>query len=112
MPPRRLDAALIFAPIGELVPIALNATIKGGSVICAGIHMSNIPTFPYRLLWEERKVRCVANLTRKDGVAFLALAPTIPIRTRIEVFSLAEANHAIAKLRAGSLKGTAVLVPE
>lgn len=111
-PPHPMGAAIVFAPVGELVPVALAATTKGGSVVCAGIHMSDIPTFSYRLLWGERIVRSVANLTRNDGAAFLSLAPRIPIRTHVEVFPLPEANHAIAKLRSGALNGAAVLVPE
>jgi propanol-preferring alcohol dehydrogenase len=111
MPPDPLDAALIFAPVGSLVPAALRATAKGGTVVCAGIHMSDIPTFPYRLLWEERIVRSVANLTRRDAEEFLALAPKAGVRTTIEVFALAQANDALARLRGGKLQGAAVLVP-
>jgi alcohol dehydrogenase, propanol-preferring len=109
--PEPLDAALIFAPVGALVPAALRATAKGGTVICAGIHMSDIPSFPYRLLWEERIVRSIANLTRRDGEEFLALAPQAGIRTAIEVFPLVQANEALARLRGGTLRGAAVLVP-
>jgi alcohol dehydrogenase, propanol-preferring len=110
-PPDELDAAILFAPAGELVPTALAALAKGGSVVCAGIHMSDIPSFPYELLWGERQVRSVANLTRADGEEFLALAPRVPVRTRIEAFPLTEANEALDSLRAGRIKGAAVLVP-
>ena len=110
-PPEPLDAALIFAPVGALVPAALAATAKGGSVVCGGIHMSDIPAFPYRLLWEERVLRSVANLTRADGEALLALAPRIPIRTHTERFALADANEAVERLRRGEIEGAAVLVP-
>jgi propanol-preferring alcohol dehydrogenase len=109
--PEPLDAALIFAPVGALVPAALRSTAKGGTVICAGIHMSDIPSFPYRILWEERVVRSVANLTRRDGKAFLALAPQVPVRTHTQTFPLAAANDALDRLRAGKLEGAAVLVP-
>jgi propanol-preferring alcohol dehydrogenase len=108
-PPERLDAAIIFAPVGELVPLALRALEKGGAVVCAGIHMSDIPSFPYELLWEERVVRSVANLTREDGREFLALAPRVPVETYVESFPLAEANEALARLRAGTIEGSAVL---
>jgi propanol-preferring alcohol dehydrogenase len=111
LPPEPLDGALIFAPIGELVPAALAATAKGGTVVCAGIHMSDIPSFPYRILWEERVVRSVANLTRRDGDEFLALAPQIPVRTTTVPFPLADANEALARLREGRIEGAAVLVP-
>jgi alcohol dehydrogenase, propanol-preferring len=111
LPPEKLDAALIFAPVGALVPAALAATAKGGTVVCAGIHMSDIPSFPYRILWEERILRSVANLTRRDGEEFLALAPQIPIKTTTQAFPLREANAALAALRAGRLTGAAVLVP-
>jgi propanol-preferring alcohol dehydrogenase len=111
MPPALLDAALIFAPVGELVPAALRATDKGGSVICAGIHMSDIPSFPYRILWEERTLRSVANLTRTDAEGFLALAARMPIRTYTEAFALADANVALSRLKRGELRGAAVLVP-
>jgi alcohol dehydrogenase, propanol-preferring len=107
--PEELDAALVFAPAGELVPAALRALAKGGTVVCAGIHMSDIPSFPYELLWGERAVRSVANLTRLDGAEFLALAPKIPVRTEVEVLPLAEANEALARLRAGTVRGAAVL---
>jgi propanol-preferring alcohol dehydrogenase len=108
-PPRPLDAALIFAPVGALVPMALQATAPGGTVVCAGIHMSDIPGFPYRMLWEERCIRSVANLTRRDGEEFLALAPQVPVRTATERFSLGQANEALQRLRAGQLRGAAVL---
>jgi propanol-preferring alcohol dehydrogenase len=110
-PPVELDAAIIFAPVGSLVPLALGAIRPGGTVVCGGIHMSDIPSFPYELLWRERTVRSVANLTRRDGEEFLALAPRIPVRTEVEVFPLAAANEALARLRAGQLTGAAVLVP-
>jgi propanol-preferring alcohol dehydrogenase len=109
-PPEELDAALIFAPAGELVPAALRAVAKGGSVVCGGIHMSDIPSFPYELLWGERTLRSVANLTRADGEEFLALAPQVPVRTKVETFPLEQANDALARLRAG-LRGAAVVVP-
>jgi alcohol dehydrogenase, propanol-preferring len=108
-PPEELDAAIIFAPVGELVPVALRAVGKGGRVVCAGIHMSDIPTFAYELLWGERSVRSVANLTRRDGEEFLALAPQIPVRTDVEVFPLEQANEALSRLRSGRLRGAAVL---
>jgi propanol-preferring alcohol dehydrogenase len=111
-PPEELDAAILFAPVGALVPQALRAVAKGGVVVCAGIHMSDIPTFPYHLLWSERVVRSVANLTRHDGEAFLALAPLVPVRTAVETFPLAEANEALERLRAGRIRGAAVLLPE
>src|SRR5512133_608796 len=110
-PPVELDAAILFAPDGELVPLALRAVGKGGTVVCAGIHMSPIPGFPYELLWGERKLVSVANLTRLDGEEFLDLAPRIPVVTRIEVFALEHANEALAALRAGMIRGTGVLVP-
>jgi propanol-preferring alcohol dehydrogenase len=110
-PPAPLDAALIFAPVGALVPAALSATAKGGTVVCAGIHMSDIPSFPYAILWEERILRSVANLTCRDAEEFLALAGETPIETHTEGFRLAAANDALAKLRAGDLRGAAVLVP-
>jgi propanol-preferring alcohol dehydrogenase len=109
-PPEPLDAAILFAPAGELVPLALGDVDKGGTVVCAGIHMSDIPSFPYRLLWEERVLRSVANLTRKDGDEFLELAPRIPVRTEVRAYPLAEANEALADLRQGRLVGAAVLV--
>jgi alcohol dehydrogenase, propanol-preferring len=111
LPPDPLDAAIIFAPVGALVPAALKATSKGGIVVCAGIHMSDIPSFPYRILWEERMVRSVANLTRRDGEEFLAIAGKIPVRTTTERFPLADANQALDRLRAGAIEGAAVLVP-
>jgi propanol-preferring alcohol dehydrogenase len=110
-PPHELDAAIIFAPVGSLVPAALGAVAKGGTVVCGGIHMSNIPEFPYAILWGERVVRSVANLTRDDATRFLALAPEVPVRTHTEVFPLAEANVALQRLRAGALTGAAVLTP-
>jgi len=110
-PPEELDAAILFAPAGELVPTALAALAKGGRVVCAGIHMSDIPSFPYELLWGERQVRSVANLTRADGEEFLTLAPQVPVRTRVEIFPMAEANEALDRLRAGRITGAAVLVP-
>src|SRR5438067_4735521 len=109
--PEELDAAIIFAPAGELVPAALRATAKGGVVVCAGIHMSDIPSFPYELLWGERVVRSVANLTRRDGEEFLALAPQVPVRTEVETFRLEDANEALEQLRSGKIRGSAVLVP-
>jgi len=110
-PPEELDAAIIFAPAGELVPAALAAVAKGGAVVCAGIHMTDIPSFRYELLWGERMLRSVANLTRRDGEEFLALAPRIPVRTQVETFPLEGANEALAKLRAGDVRGAVVLVP-
>jgi propanol-preferring alcohol dehydrogenase len=110
-PPEELDAALIFAPAGALVPAALNALAAGGIVVCAGIHMSDIPSFPYELLWHERTVRSVANLTREDGREFLALAPRVPVRTTITKYSLEDAEQALDDLRAGRFEGTAVIVP-
>jgi propanol-preferring alcohol dehydrogenase len=111
LPPAPLDAALIFAPVGALVPAALAATAKGGTVVCGGIHMSDIPAFPYRLLWEERVVRSVANLTRRDGEELLALASEIPLKIHTEVFPLDAANDALQCLRQGRIQGAAVLVP-
>jgi alcohol dehydrogenase, propanol-preferring len=110
-PPEELDAALIFAPAGELVPAALLAVAKGGVVVCGGIHMSDIPAFPYELLWGERTLRSVANLTRADGEQFLAIAPRVPVRTQVETHPLERANEAIARLRGGEVRGAAVLVP-
>jgi alcohol dehydrogenase, propanol-preferring len=110
VPPEPLDAALIFAPVGELVPVALAATGKGGTVVCAGIHMSDIPSFPYRILWEERVLRSVANLTRRDGDEFLAIATKVPVRTTTVPFPLADANEALIRLRDGRIEGAAVLV--
>jgi propanol-preferring alcohol dehydrogenase len=111
LPPEPLDAAIIFAPVGGLVPAALAATAKGGTVVCAGIHMSDIPSFAYRLLWEERVVRSVANLTRRDGEEFLGLAPRVPVRVEAKTYPLEQANEALADLRFGRLTGAAVLVP-
>jgi len=110
-PPAELDAAILFAPVGALLPLALRAVARGGMVVCGGIHMSDIPSFPYALLWEERTVCSVANLTRRDGEEFLALAPRVPVRTETQVFPLEQANEALALLRAGRLEGAAVLVP-
>ncbi|WP_374380770.1 zinc-dependent alcohol dehydrogenase family protein [Dongia sp.] len=109
--PVPLDAAIIFAPVGALVPAALRAVRPGGRVVCAGIHMSDIPSFPYRWLWEEREIVSVANLTRQDGLAFLRLAPQIPIRTTVTTYPLREANAALSDLRSGHLQGAAVLQP-
>jgi propanol-preferring alcohol dehydrogenase len=109
LPPEPLDAAIIFAPIGKLIPAALRAVAKGGVVVCAGIHMSDIPSFPYEILWEERILRSVANLTRRDGEEFLALAPKVPIRTQINLFPLSQANEALNALRNGEIEGSAVL---
>jgi alcohol dehydrogenase, propanol-preferring len=109
-PPEELDAAIIFAPVGALVPAALRALAKGGVVVCAGIHMSDIPSFPYEILWGERVVRSVANLTRRDGEEFLALAPEVPVRTEVRPFALEEANGALKALRGGEVRGAAVLV--
>ncbi|WP_299310536.1 zinc-dependent alcohol dehydrogenase family protein [uncultured Halomonas sp.] len=110
-PPEALDAALLFAPVGELVPTALSHVRPGGTVVSGGIHMSDIPSFPYRLLWEERSVKSVANLTRRDGEEFLALAPQVPIRTETRAYALDQANQALDDLRAGRLSGAAVLIP-
>lgn len=110
-PPEPLDAAIIFAPVGALVPEALKRVRKGGRVICAGIHMSDIPSFPYRDLWEERSILSVANLTREDGVAFMRLAAEVPVRTHTTAFPLADANEAVELVRAGRIDGAAVLVP-
>jgi propanol-preferring alcohol dehydrogenase len=111
-PPEELDAAIIFAPVGALVPLALAAVRPGGTVVCGGIHMSDIPSFPYDLLWREKRVVSVANLTRRDGEEFLALAPLVPVRTEIDVMPLSAANEALANLRSGRLTGAAVLLPE
>jgi propanol-preferring alcohol dehydrogenase len=111
LPPRPLDAAILFAPVGELVPLALRAVGKGGVVVCGGIHMSDIPSFPYALLWEERMVRSVANLTRRDGEEFLALAAQVPVRVHAEPLPIEQANVALERLRAGGVEGAAVLVP-
>lgn len=110
-PPEQLDAAIIFAPVGSLVPAALKAVRKGGCVVCAGIHMNDIPSFPYAILWEERKLVSVANLTRKDGIDFLTLAPRIGITTQVTRYNLHDANQALKDLRAGHFDGAAVLVP-
>lgn len=110
-PPEPLDAAILFAPVGSLVPVALRAVRPGGTVVCAGIHMSDVPAFPYELLWGERVVRSVANLTRKDGEEFLALAPAAGVRTAVEPYPLVRANDALDRLRRGEVRGAAVLVP-
>lgn len=110
MPPQPLDAAIIFAPVGELIPRALQAVGKGGVVVCGGIHMSAVPSFPYALLWQERTLTSVANLTRKDGEEFIALAPQVPVRTTVQTFALEEANLALDRLRAGMVDGAAVLM--
>ena len=109
-PPEELDGAIVFAPAGELVPAALRATAKGATVVCAGIHMSDIPSFPYSLLWGERSVRSVANLTRADAEEFMALAPLVPVRAEVEPYPLAVANEALDRLRAGEVRGAAVLI--
>jgi propanol-preferring alcohol dehydrogenase len=111
MPPELLDAAIIFATVGDLVPMALKVLRKGGRVVCAGIHMSDIPSFPYRLLWEERQIASVANLTRQDGIDFLRIAPEVGVVTTTTIYPLAQANEALADLRAGRFDGAAVLVP-
>jgi alcohol dehydrogenase, propanol-preferring len=108
-PPEELDAAIVFAPVGELVPAALRAVGKGGTVVCGGIHMSDLPAMPYELLWGERTLRSVANLTRADGEEFLELAPRVPVRTELQTFQLEEANAALERLRRGELRGAAVL---
>ena len=108
--PEELDAAIIFAPVGALVPAALRATAKGATVVCAGIHMSDIPSFPYDLLWGERTLRSVANLTRQDGIEFMELAPKVPVKTEVEPFELERANEALDKLRRGDIRGAAALV--
>lgn len=110
LPPEKLDAAIVFAPVGSLVPQSLRAVDKGGVVVLGGIHMSDIPSFPYRILWEERMVRSVANLTRQDGVEFLELAPRVPVRTEVQAYALEQANQALDDLRAGRVRGSAVLV--
>lgn len=110
MPPETLDAAIIFAPVGELVPAALKAVAKGGSVVCAGIHMSDIPSFPYSILWGERIVRSVANLTRQDGEEFMTLAPKVPVKTEVHPYPLLRANEALDDLRHGRFEGAAVIV--
>lgn len=110
-PPEPLDAAIIFAPAGPLVPLALAAVAKGGIVVCGGIHMSDIPAFPYSLLWEERAICSVANLTRRDGEDFFGLAPRVPVKTIVQRFPLTEANEALQRLRSGMVRGAAVLIP-
>jgi propanol-preferring alcohol dehydrogenase len=110
-PPEKLDAAIIFAPAGFLVPEALRHTTKGGTVVCAGIHMSDIPSFPYSILWEERSIKSVANLTRRDGEELLALAPRVPVRTHVQEYPLQAANEALSDLREGKVTGAAVLIP-
>ena len=112
LPPQQLDAAIIFAPVGALVPSALRALRKGGRLVCGGIHMSDIPSFPYSLLWEERNIHSVANLTREDARTFLNLAPKVPVKTETETFPMSEANEALERLRAGRIRGAAVLVPD
>lgn len=111
-PPEPLDAAILFAPAGELVPLALKATRKGGQVICAGIHMSDIPAFPYRDLWQERSIRSVANLTRRDGLEFLPLAAAAGVRTHVTAMPLGQANAALDRLRRGAVEGALVLINE
>jgi alcohol dehydrogenase, propanol-preferring len=110
-PPEELDAAIIFAPVGELVPAALRAVGRGGVVVCAGIHMSDIPSFPYEILWGERVLRSVANLTRADAVEFLDLAPCVPVRTHVTTFALEEAEAALDAVRRGGIEGAAVILP-
>ncbi len=109
LPPEELDAAIVYAPVGALVPVALRALAPGGTVVCAGIHMSDIPSFPYEILWRERKILSVANLTRRDGEEFLALAPKAGVATTVEPVALEDANEALARLREGRLLGAAVL---
>ncbi|OIR01109.1 alcohol dehydrogenase [mine drainage metagenome] len=109
-PPEEMDAAILFAPVGALIPQALRHTAKGGTVVCAGIHMSEVPSFPYSILWGERSIRSIANLTRRDGEEFLALAPRAGIRTEVETFRLEQANEALERLRNGNIRGAAVLV--
>jgi propanol-preferring alcohol dehydrogenase len=111
-PPEELDAAIIFAPVGALVPAALRAIRPGGIVVCGGIHMSDIPSFPYDILWREKRLVSVANLTRKDAEEFLALAPQVPIKVTTELFPLSQANTALENLRKGNLTGAAVLIPD
>jgi propanol-preferring alcohol dehydrogenase len=111
-PPVELDAAIIFAPVGSLVVTALRALRKGGTVVCAGIHMSDVPSFPYEYLWGERSIRSIANLTRRDGIDFLELAPRVPLRTTVERYALPDANEALSRLRQGRVTGAAVLLPE
>lgn len=110
LPPEKLDTAIIFAPVGSLIPQALRTVGKGGTVVCGGIHMSDIPSFPYSILWEERSISSVANLTRRDGEEFMTLAPKVPVRTQVETFPLEEANEALNRLRSGTIRGAAVLV--
>jgi propanol-preferring alcohol dehydrogenase len=110
-PPEELDAAIVFAPAGELIPVALGALARGGTIVCAGIHMSDIPSFPYELLWGERSLRSVANLTRHDGAEFLELAPQVPVRTEVTSYALSDANLALDAVRDGRVHGAAVLVP-
>jgi propanol-preferring alcohol dehydrogenase len=110
MPPEKLDAAIVFASVGPLVPAALRALAKGGIVVCGGIHMSDIPSFPYADLWEERVITSVANLTRRDGEEFFDIAPRVPVKTNTETFPLEDANIALDRFRAGQLRGTAVLL--
>lgn len=112
LPPHPLDAALLFAPVGALVPQALRAVTKGGIVVCGGIHMSDIPAFPYEILWQERMICSVANLTRNDGEEFFAIAPRVPVRTTVQIFPLTQANEALNRLRSGNITGAAVLVPD
>jgi alcohol dehydrogenase, propanol-preferring len=112
LPPEKLDAAIIFAPVGSLIPQALKTVGKGGVVICGGIHMSDIPSFPYSILWEERSISSVANLTRRDGEEFMTLAPKVPVRTEVETFPLEEANEALNRLRSGTIHGAAVLITD
>jgi propanol-preferring alcohol dehydrogenase len=111
LPPEELDSVIIFAPSGELVPLALKAVRRGGVVVCGGIYMSDIPSFPYSLLWGERSIVSVANLTRSDAVEFLSLAPRVPVRTEVETFPLEQANEALAALRSGRIRGAGVIVP-
>jgi alcohol dehydrogenase, propanol-preferring len=111
MPPEELDAAIVFAPVGALVPTALRALAPGGVVVCAGIHMSDIPAFPYSILWGERSIRSVANLTRRDGEEFMEVAPRVPVRTQTTTYPLGDANHALEGVRGGRVRGAAVLVP-
>ena len=110
MPPEKLDAAIIFASVGALVPVALRALAKGGIAVCGGIHMSDIPSFPYADLWGERAITSVANLTRRDGEEFFDIAPRVPVKTETETFPLEQANTALDRFRSGQLKGTAVLI--
>jgi propanol-preferring alcohol dehydrogenase len=110
LPPEKLDGAIIFAPVGALIPQALKAVGKGGIVVCGGIHMSDIPSFPYSILWEERSICSIANLTRQDGEEFMALAPKVPVRTEVQTFRLEDANEALRRLRTGEFQGAAVLV--